>query len=244
MKTIINDTCDVVFKRISDSKIAFMGEAQLASFSQKVQEDKVQGGIGNKIIAILRSQKDITLSAKNCTWASDYLEIITGGAFTTKAGVIFEKEENLTLDATKLLVTISGTPKVGGIMRLIAPNGNSKAATFATTTLTAESAFADGDGLVGYTALYQIDAASASTLSLDATIFSERYAVEYHTIEYDVVTNAIVNDLYFQFDSALPSGNFDLSFENGKAQTPEISLQALCPIGGSEIGRIIEIPRV
>ena len=40
MKTIINDTCDVIMTRISDSKIVFMGESQLASFSQKVKEDK------------------------------------------------------------------------------------------------------------------------------------------------------------------------------------------------------------
>lgn len=243
MKTIINDTCDVIMTRISDSKIVFIGESQLASFSQKVKEDKIYGSIGNKVVAILSSEKTVDLKVRNAVFDSDYLEIVLGNSFKAKTGLIFKKEENLTLDATKLFVTIAGTPKTGGIMKLIAPNGNSKTATFATTKLTAESAFAATDGLTGYTALYQVEAADANTLSIDSAVFSEKYKVEYHTIEYNVLTNAIVNDLYFQFDSVLPSGNFDLSFENGKPQTPELDLMALCPLGSSEIGRIIEIPR-
>lgn len=237
MKTIINDTCDVVMTRISDNKVVFTGEAQLASIAQTVQEDKVQGGIGNRVIAILRSQKNVDLTVRNAVFDSDYIEVMSGGSFTSKAGVVFKKEENLTM-ATKA-VTISGTPKTGGIIKVIAPDGKQYAGTFATDKITTT----DGVDGPGYTAIYQADITGANTLSIDATKFSERYKVEYHTIEYNVVTNAIVNDLYFQFDSVLPSGNFTLSFENGNAQTPEMNLMALCPIGSNEIGRVIEVTR-
>ncbi|ADP32533.1 hypothetical protein [Bacillus atrophaeus] len=46
MKTVIQDTADVYFRRKSDGQLVFTAEAQTASFSQTISEDKLRGRSG------------------------------------------------------------------------------------------------------------------------------------------------------------------------------------------------------
>lgn len=59
MKMVIQDTADVYFKRKSDGHTVFTTEAQLASLSGAISEEKLYAGIGNKPIYILKTQKNL-----------------------------------------------------------------------------------------------------------------------------------------------------------------------------------------
>jgi len=238
MKTIIQDVADCTFKRISDNKIVFTAEAQLSSISQKVNSQEVRGGIGSRLIAILKSEKSIDLTVKNAVFDSDYLEMLSGTSFASATNTVFTKEENL-LSSNGTTVTITGTPSASGaIIKVIAADGTQYTGAFATGTVT----FTGGTAGAYYTCLYQTDV-TGNTLSIKVDKFSEKYYCEFRTIEYNIETNAIENDLYWVFNSVLPDDNFDVSFENGKPITPEVKLKVLTPPNSNVIGKVIEVPR-
>jgi len=237
MKTIISDVCDCLLRRISDNKIVFTAEAQLSSINQKVNAQDVRGGIGSKLLSIVKNEKDIELSVRNAVFDSDYLELVSGTSWSSATNTVFKKEENL-LSSNGTTVTITGTPKVGGIIKVIAADGTQYAGTNNAGTVT----FTGGTSGLYYTCLYQADV-TGNTLSIDSAKFSEAYYCEYKTIEYNIETNAIKNDIWFVFNKVLPDDNFDLSFENGKPISPEIKLRALVNPGSSVIGKVIEVAR-
>lgn len=332
MKTIINDTCDVVLKRVSDSAVVFIGEAQLASVAQKITETPIKGGIGNPVIANLKSDKEVDLVVRNAVWDTKWLEAVNGTTFSNETATVYKKEVDLvcggvaevaslsvadaatgsgnvtiTLDgvattvavtsgdtaaqvATKIrgttftgwttggttttvtftatkagtktdasysagttgatgtmttstqgtsTVTITGTPKDNNAITVISTNGNQFTGVNSAGTVT----FTGGIGGDKYIALYQIDDTTAQVLDLDSEIYAAAYMVEYHTIEYDIISNTVVKDLYFQFDSAQPLDNWSYSFENGKPIAPEVNFKVLKPLTSTTIGRVIEIAR-
>ena len=244
MKTIISDTCDVVFKRISDSKIIFTGEAQLASLSQKIKEEKVKGGIGNRDIAVLRSDKEIELKIRNAVFDSEWMEMVAGASYASATNTIIKTQKNCVCKTgTPNYVEISEAPKTAGIIKIIAGDGEQFSGTYQAGT-PKKIEFPTSKGVLGdlYTIVYEFDV-TGNTLEIDATKFAEKYYVEYMTVQYDIDTNTISSDIYLVFNSVVPNSSFDLSFENGKAQTPEITLTALAPSGSNIIGKIIEVAR-
>lgn len=246
MKTLINDTADVVFKRKSDGKIILTAEAQLAQITQAVTENKLKGGIGNKTISLLRSDKEITLKVTNALFDLDWLSMTQGVAVTTGGtATIYNREDGLaTTGTTTLTATITGTP-VGTTVSVIDTKGNVASATVASKTVTLPANVVGGFNVTSgdkVSVVYQ-QSVTGNVLSLDSKRFSEQFSVEYHTIEYDPSTNGVVADIYFQFDSCLPAGAFDLQLQNGNALAPSLDFTALVPSGATEIGRIIEVKR-
>lgn len=335
-KNIVNDTCEVTFTRVSDGAVIFTGEAQLASVAQKITETPIRGGIGNPVIANLKSDKEVDLQVRNAVWDTKWMEMVNGVIFDTKSATVYKKEAGLvctggtfevaslsvsgsatasgnvtvTLDgvaktiaitngdtATNVAtairntafagwttggttttvtftatvkgaktdatysagttgatgtmttttqgdsipttITITGTPKNDAKIMVIAVDGTQVIGTNSTGTVT----FTGGIDGHAYTALYQIDIASAQVLELDATVFAAAYAVEYHTIEYDIQSNTITKDLYWQFDSATPLDNWTYSFENGKPIAPEVNFKVVKSLNTDVIGRVIEVAR-
>jgi hypothetical protein len=245
MKTIISDVADCVLKRISDNKIVFTAEAQLSSISQKINSQDVRGGIGSRLISILKSEKDIELTVRNAVFDSDYLEMVSGTSFESKTNTVFKKEENL-LSSKGTSVKIKGTPAESAIIKVIAADGTQYAGTFTANTgenaVGGTVAFTGGTSGAYYTCLYQASV-TGNTLSIEADKFSEKYYCEFSTIEYDYETNAVKADLIWVFDSVLPIDDFDLSFENNKPITPEVKLRCLMNPGSSIIGKVIEVSR-
>lgn len=237
MRTIINDTCEVLFKRKRDGKVVFTADAQLASMSQSVSEERIKGGIGNRTIALLRSDKEVELQVRNATFDLEWLEMTQGVEITNETVIVYKKEEAEI--GAAMDIAIEGTPVTDGDVQVRDSKNNHLEATFDGTALTAV------DGEIGdkVTVLYQAEVTGKS-ISLEADKFAENYHVEYRTIEYDVDTNEIVNDLYFIFNNVTPSGQLDMSFENGSAIAPEISFTALNEGTSSKIGQVLEVPRV
>ena len=243
MKALINDTADVTFTRKSDGKKIFTAEAQLASISQAVTEEKLKGGIGNKTVALLRSDKEITLQVRNALFDLEWLSMTQGVAVKEDGTAdINHKEEDLVVtdNAGALEVTLKGTP-TGTTAYIINAKGDVEEAAITGTKVTVPTGYAVAGEKVAVSYIKQV---VGKLVSFDSKKFAENYAVEYHTIEYDPATNQVVADLYIQFDNTVPAGAFDLSFENGTAISPELSFEALASATGSEIGRMIEVPRV
>ncbi|MEM5009245.1 hypothetical protein WKH57_00860 [Niallia taxi] len=243
MKLLISDTADVIVKRKSDGHLFMSGETQLASISQSLGiNEKIYGGIGNKPLAIMRGQKEVTSTLRNAFYDMEILSMTQGIAIDEDGAASVYKDEKglkVTENNSNLEVTITGTP-VGSTVYVRNAAGEAVSAAVATKKVTIPTGHAVAGELV--TVAYQ-EAVTGRVLTLDAEKFAEAYEIHYHTIGYNPDTNQVVKDIYIQLDHATPSSDFEMSFENGSAIAPEITFDALTPANSTEIGRIVEIDR-
>jgi len=274
---MINDTCNIIAKRLSDNKIAFSAETQLSNIGQKITTEDIRGGIGSRLIAINKNNKDVEINIKSVIWDSDFTEMVFG-LIITEDNTIFKKEDNLicigkSFDDSVLIdeereldtdyqfddsddisvfinyltgipytnkIEIANIPKEDGIILAIDSEGiKYEVDEFINNYIVLID---DVEG-IDFIALYEYEV-SGNTMNMDISKFPEAYSLELITIEYSLINNIVVNDLYFIFNKTLPSGNFDLSFENGKVITSEIDFKVLSMPGTNELGKIIEVPRV
>ena len=152
-------------------------------------------------------------------------------------------------------IIITGVPKSGGIIKVISKeipiltipgfagleyivDGTQYDGTYSNGAVSFNDAVIDNY----YTCIYEIEV-TGKTIHIRTDKFPEKYSVEYRTIEYSLSDNRIVNDIYLVFGSALPSGDFDVSFESGKPVSPELTFTALRRANSNELGKIIEIVR-
>jgi len=232
-KVVISDTADVTFRRKTDGHVVFTTEAQMASISQAITEERLKGGIGNKDIALIRSAKEVSLAVRNALFDLEWLAMTQGVAVQRDGTALVNKIETVTVgEAGEIAVT--ETP-VGDITLVNVEGVNAKI----TEGGTAPTDFAaPGDKVQ---AIYKVEA-TGKLVEISAEKFAESYEVEYRTITYDPKTNSVVSDFYIQFDNVVPSGAVDLSLENGTPLTPELNFNAM--VGeGDAIGRFFEKPR-
>lgn len=237
-KTYIADTCDVTMTRLSDRKTIFTASASVASISSSIEEEQIKGGIGSKTQFILKSDKEVELSVTDVLFDKDYLELTQGMSFKEDTIIVTNKEDSLLVDSGK--ITINGTPaddkatiiNQDGVMKEVAVEVGG--------SITVEPDFAkDGENL---TAIFK-ETVTGQVLSIDADKFPENYEIEYRTIEYSRITNEVVRDIYFLFYNASPTGELDLSFENGEPIAPEIGFTCLAAPNTSNIGKIVQVDR-
>lgn len=242
-KLLISDTADAVIKRKSDGHVFATAETQLASISQTLGiNEKVFGGIGNKPLAIFRGQKEVTSTLRNAFYDKEILAMTQGvNVQENGTATVYKREDGLTVtdNAGALEVTLTGTP-VGTTAYVRNSAGETEEATIATNKVTIPTGHAAAGDIVSVT--YQEDV-QGEIVALDSEKFAEAHVIEYHTIAYDPSTNKVVKDIYIQLDHVIPSGDFELSFENGTAIAPEISFEALAAPNTTEIGRVIEVAR-
>lgn len=243
MKLLISDTADAVIKRKSDGHVFITAETQLTSLAQSLGiNEKVFGGIGNKPLTIMRGQKEITSTLRNAFFDLELLSM-TQGVAINEAGTasVYKREDDLTVtdNAGTLKVTITNTTVTTVYVRNT--GGETVEAASATGVVTVPV----GHAVVGdKVSVSYKEAVTGNVVTFDAEKFSEAYEIEYHTIGYNPDTNQVVKDIYIQLDHAVPSSDFDMSFENGNAIAPEITFDALTPANSKEIGRIVEVDRV
>lgn len=239
---VVMDTVDVKLKRKSDGYIVAKTKTQMGSISQSVSSEKLYGAIGNQTIAILETQKEISLSYRNALWDLDYLAMTQGVAIDEGANATIKKVENLKVvdNAGTLEITVTGTPK-GNTAVLFDLDGSQQSVAVATKVITVPTGYAALENDI-LQVVYEEEVVG-DVVSFKADKFSEYYEIEMSTICYDPETMKVVKDLYIQFDQVKPSGSFDMSFENGTALTPELTLEAMSPKGTSEMGRIFTVDR-
>jgi len=239
MKTIIKDVCDAYLTRLSDGKLIYTAVAQLTSVGQTINQEPIRGGIGNGIVTILRTEKEQTITLRDAIFDSDWLEVTTGAAFEANTGETIRRSEK-GLEAADnggdIELTITGTP-IDDEVIVINNKNEQLAATHDTGTVTITTGGVAGEI---YTVLYLETSGSVSTLTLNQSDLSEKYSLQLSTIEYDVVTERITKNLFWQFDQILPASQFDIAFENGTNYSPELECTVIKPINSDTVGRIIE----
>lgn len=241
-KLLIIDTADAVMKRKSDDKVFVTSEAQLASISQSLGiDDKIYGGIGNKPLAIMKGQKEVSSTLRNSFYDKSFLSMTQGVSVESGKATVYKTEKGLKVaeNGGALSVTITGNP-IGGTVLVTDKMGETVPAAVATKSVTIPEGLATAGELI--TVRYQ-EEVTGDIVRLDGDKFAEAYYLEYHTIAYDPATNKVVKDIYIQLDHVVPGGDFELSFENGNAIAPEITFEAMVEPGTESIGRVIEVDR-
>ena len=241
---LIIDTADVQIKRKSDGHLFATTKAQLASIAQSLGiNEKVFGGIGNKPLAIIKGQKEITSTFRNAFFDLELLSM-TQGIEVKENGTatVYKNEADLkVVDTTGTLsVTITGTP-VDNEVTLINEDGEKAQVTLTAKKATVPALFAAEGEILSAT---YTEAITGNIVEFETDKFPEAYTLEYHTIGYDPETNKVVVDIYIQLDHVVPNGEFEMSLENGSPLAPEITFDALTAKNSKTLGRIIESKRV
>lgn len=244
MKLLISDTCDAIVKRKSDGHVFITAETQMTSLSQTLGvNEKIFGGIGNKPLAVMRSQKEMTSTLRNAFFDLELLSLTQGVAIEENGTAsVYQTEKDLVVtdNAGALEVTITGTP-TGTTVYVRNTDGSTESA-----TVTAQKvAIPTGHAVAGEkVSVSYKQSVTGNVLAFDTEKFSEAFEIEYKTIAYDPSTNEVKKDIYIQLDHVVPASEFELSLENGTAIAPEINFECLNAPNSTEIGRIIEVDRV
>lgn len=240
---VIMDTVNVFLKRKSDGHIVAKTRTQMGSISQTVSSEKLYGAIGSQTVAILETQKEVSLTYRNSLWDLEYLSMTQGVAVKDNETVTIKKTENLVVvdNAGTLEVTVTGNP-VGNTAVLFDTDGSQQEVAVTTKKITVPVGYEAGANDT-VQVVYE-ESKTGSVVTFDSAKFSELFEIEMSTIAYNPETMQVVKDVYIQFDLVKPSSAFEMSFENGTALTPEITLDALTPAGSTEMGRIFTVDRV
>lgn len=242
-KIVIQDTADVYIEDITTGKVVLNAEAQLAGIAGSISEEDLRGGIGNGKIFKIRSDKDITLTMRSAVADMEYWAMTQGVAVDETGTATVDKFEKVKVTDNAGALEITLTKAKAGLTtaRLNDLDGSQEEVAVTTNKITVPvgSDLKAGDE----TFVFWKEAVTGRSISIDSTKFSSKYAVTFRTIAYDVSTAKVISDIYFIFPETLPSAEFDISLENGSVYTPEITFSALTPLGETEIGKIIDVPR-
>lgn len=233
----IADVAEVTFEDKVTGEIAFLGNGQITGLASTEEEEKIKGGIGNRHIYSIRHSKELDLNITNATFDLSYLAMVQGSDIKNETSTIVEYEQGLTVVDGE--VTLKDEEFSGDVKVKIGRKSVDSTATSGIVEILDED-IKDGDEVdVAYH-----KAIEGETVVIDSSKFSRNYKVVYRTIVYSVETDSVVADLYFIFPNASPSGEFDMSLENGEAYTPELNFSVKSEKNSSELGRIVQVPRV
>ena len=272
-KIVIHDTADVTITDLNTGKVVLNAEAQLAQITGAISEEDLKGGIGNRKLYKIRTDKEVNLTMRSAIADVEYWAM-TQGVTVDQAGValvtekgeieIVENSTTLALEITALPTDFADTevayidlvdkngihhlhPVLAGVVDLTQEFVNQKVANEQAVGVAPQPV-----NLKSTTSAY----ASGDKLvvffqkevvgkqvKIDSNKFSGKYKVEMRTIAYDLDSAQVTSDIYFIFPETIPAGEFDISLENGSVYTPEISFSVMNPIGNSEMGQIIEVAR-
>jgi hypothetical protein len=232
---LIQDVAEVYIKDANSSDAYFFGLTTKNDVAQTVKQDALRAGIGNGIVAMLQSDKEVNFSVTTLLQNDDIFAIQSGKKFTNGTYTV-QKTEQAKLTSGKL--TITGTAK-GTSALVVDALGKQIAGTIATNQVTITG------GVEGatYTVIYPSDV-TGDILSLDSKAFPKNYYVEMHTIGYNVETNEVACDVYWIFNKALPDGGLQAAYEAAKGNGNDIKFTAQLNIGSNEYGKYIVVPRI
>ena len=243
MKTVIQDTADVIITDLITGKVVMNAEAQIGTISGTTEEEDLFGGIGNKKLYKIRSQKNIELTMSSAFADTEYwamqqgVQVDEAGTATVTKSAFLKVTDN----AGALEVTIPSAP--AGLVEaiLVDKDGSQDPVTVTTGVITVPvgSIAKAGDEVQVF---YQ-DTITGNKVELNAAKFSNKVKIEYRTISYNPETAAVYADVYFLFAEAIPSGNFEIGLTNGQVYSPEVTFSVVAPKGSDVLGEIVEVVR-
>lgn len=208
---IVKDTLEAYVIDDTNSATYFFGATEESNIKQTIDQQKLTAGIGNKVKALLQSSKQVEFSIKNLFHSDSFLAIQTGSTFTTASKDLMKKEVKTAVDNLgSIEVIITGTPKDDEVTVLDKYN-TSYTASYAAGTVT----ITGGVEGTSYTVVYLETTADVNVLDLNAEKYPTTKHVQLHGIAYDPDTNAILADIYYDFNEAVPDGNVDRNYAKG-----------------------------
>jgi hypothetical protein len=233
---LMQDTLEVYLKDLDAGTAYFFGLTTEGEINQKIKQEMLKAGIGNKVVATVNSDKEMTFKVTTLFSNDSIIAMQVGKAMASGTATV-QKSETLALSSGKLNLT--GTVKTGTTSCLVIDaQGKTYTNTIATNVVTVTS------GVEGalYTAIYPTDV-TGTILDLDSESFPKNYAVELHTIGYNPDTNKVLVDIYWQFAKAIPNGSLQKAYKAGQSTGDDIEFTAQTPANSKSYGKYISIPR-
>ncbi|WP_368900855.1 hypothetical protein [Oceanobacillus oncorhynchi] len=241
MSQYIADTADITMRKKAGGHVVFTAEAQIAGISASEESEIIRGGIGNKGLYTIKGAKEVTLEVTNATFSTDYLAMSQGAEITETSAIVSQSEKGLEVKDNEgtLEAPIKGTP-IDDEIYIFNKDGESAKVSVSESKAEIPSEFAKAGDTVSATYKEEV---TGKVLTIDAEKFSDNYEVSYKTIMYDTETNVVVKDIYFLFPNCSPSGEFEMTMENGTALTPSLTFEALADASTGKIGQVVEVER-
>lgn len=239
-KIKVQDTANV-FYHFENGDTRFFGCMANAGLEKTVDTEDIRCGIGWGLASILYSNPDMSLTFTPAFWNEYFIEDSAGESFTedTSANVWTHEEVTFVLATSDAEADIDGTP-LNDIVKVQDSQGNLYPATFATGTVTVTGGadLAGKKGIVSYQT-----AVTGNVLEFKTDSYPKVHGITLQTIAYDVDTNEVVADLYFNFERVLGDGSLSLALSGATNSVAEITARVL-PTNGNLFGKYIVVPRV
>lgn len=235
MKTVIHDTADVIITNKATGEVVVNAEAQTVGFSQSVEETPLNGGIGNKKLYVIKSNKEIELNMTSAFFDIGYLAAQQGVGVEADGTAVVTKHKKVTVASGKVEVPTGAE----GDVTIISDKGQEKVTPTGESATVSPSIAADGESV---TLVYK-EEVTGNKVEINADNFGANYEVTYKTISYNPKTAEVYADVYYVFPNASISGTADVSLTNGEAYAPEVNFTVLSEDGESKLGEMIEVPR-
>jgi len=236
---IKKDTSEVFLKSLDDGKFYFIGLTSKASTTTKVTQTLERAGIGNGVVAVINTAKDITIDVSTGLHYDSIAEMQNGTRFSTKAFTIpIELKGTLASNS----FTLAGTDvPVGNVVVVEDINGIQYTGTFnAGTRVVTTTGLADGSIEI----FYSVTQANTQVLDITKDNFPLNYEMWTHTISYDSKTNKLLTNIYRHYYKVMPDGNENDASEAGKNNGDSIKFTALLDDvqGTGKYGEYVIIP--
>lgn len=246
---LVQDVCEVYLKElgVTTPKEYFYGLTTSSAVNQSVNQEMLRAGIGNGVVGVIQSEKEITFSVATLFHNDSLFEVQNGDAFAS--GDITVVDSIKGVGATTTTITLSEKVQTGTVGKIsILKADGSKLALAGDATLSAVDNTVTATGatfVVGerYTVLIP-RTTTGNILTLQSDKFPKNYQVQLHTIAYDVDKNTVVADIYWIFSKALPNGALSGNYEAGSNAGNEVEFTAMLPVGSKVYGQYVVIPRV
>lgn len=245
---VVADVFDVI---LIDKNNDVIGTTTLqdASIEITVQESEVRGGKKNQLLGTLHSDRDITINLTDVYFRYDWIAKQLGQPITTGAGVAYAmpKWYKVEDDSGSKVITLDETPDDPASVAIYDAEGTKLALTTDFTVSSDEITIIKaginvGDELEVRTYTYATDV-NTKTIEIDNSVFASGVKVILETLEIDENEEIELAKLQYQFDKALPSGNFTINTASAReAVTHAFNLRVVKPKTSNTVGRVLRIP--
>lgn len=242
---LIADVFDVTLIDTDTNDVIATTTLQEANIEVSVSENEVRAGKGNVLIATLKVSRDIAISLTDAEFKYDWLAKQLGQDVKTGAGIAYAAPKWYTASGTSTItITLDKTPKSEESLAIYKADGTKVPdanITLSTNTVTFTTGVTSGEEVEVRT--YQYDSpAETQTIEFDSKVFAKGVKAILETVEIDG-DETITHTLQYQFDSAVPDGNFTVNTASERnAATQSFNLKVLKPKTSTVVGRLLRFP--
>lgn len=243
---LIADVFDVTLIDDKTGDVIATTTLQDANIEVSVTENEVRAGKGNALIGTLHVSRDISISMTDAEFKYEWLAKQLGQDVKTGAGVGYAmpKWYKVVDNAGAYEITLDKTPKSKDSIAIYDKDGkriNTPSLTLSGDVVTITTGVAEGDDVEVRTFAYDTPP-ETQTINFDSAVFSSGVRAILETVEIDG-DETITHVLQYQFDSAVPEGNFSISTASERnAATQAFNLKVIKPKTSTVVGRLIRYP--